>query len=77
MVFLMTRITSLNFSPVKKIFQLTANQLIKKLFVNSEGFEPPTSWAVTRCTIQLCYESSSSAVALEKADHLSSKLQQQ
>ena len=25
--------------------------------MNSEGFEPPTSWAVTRCTIQLCYES--------------------
>ena len=27
------------------------------MLVNSEGFEPPTSWAVTRCTIQLCYES--------------------
>lgn len=25
--------------------------------VNSEGFEPPFSWAVTRCSIQLCYES--------------------
>ncbi len=25
--------------------------------VNSEGFEPPISWAVTRCIIQLCYES--------------------
>lgn len=25
--------------------------------MNSEGFEPPISWAVTRCIIQLCYES--------------------
>ena len=27
------------------------------ILVNSEGFEPPISWAVTRCIIQLCYES--------------------
>ena len=26
-------------------------------FVNLEGFEPPTSWSVIRCTIQLCYRS--------------------
>ncbi len=31
--------------------------LFARACVNSEGIEPPTSWAVTRCSIQLSYES--------------------